>query len=85
MINGVDPFGKVTEGVRFDDYPPVEDCNLLSYLVLRTSFISMDQFKARKGLEAYNQFVSGWLKEVNVRKIAEKILIIGRVSCSWLR
>jgi len=31
----------------------------------------MDQFKARKGLEAYNQFVSGWIKEVNVRKIAE--------------
>jgi len=25
LINGVDPFGKVTEGVRFDDYPPVED------------------------------------------------------------
>ena len=55
----------------FDDYPPVEDCDLVSYLVLRTSFISMDQFKARKGLEAYNQFVSGWIKEVNVRKIAE--------------
>ena len=85
LINGVDPFGKVTEGEHFDgyrNYPPVEDCDLVSYLVLRTSFISMSQFKARKGLEAYNQFVSGWIKEVNTRKIAEKLLITGRVSCS---
>ena len=82
MINGVDPFGKVTEGEQFDSYPPVEDCDLVSYLVLRTSFISMNQFKAMKGLEAYNQFVNGWIKEVNTRKIAEKSLITGRVSCS---
>jgi len=25
LINGVDPFGKVTEGERFDGYLPVED------------------------------------------------------------
>ena len=82
MITGVDPFEKVTEGEQFDGYPPVKDCDLVSYLVLRTSFISMSQFKARKGLEAYNQFVSGCIKEVNTRKIAEKILITGRVTFS---
>jgi len=82
LINGVDSFGKVTEGIRFDDYPPVEDYDLVSYMA---SFISMDQFKARKGLEAYNQLVSGWIKEVTVRKIAEKLLITSRVSCSLLR
>jgi len=82
LINGVDPFGKVTEGEQFDGYPPVEDCDLVSYLVIRTSFISMSQFKARKGLEAYNQFVCGWIKDVNMRKIAEKILITGQLSCN---
>ena len=70
------------KGEQFDGYPPVEECDLVSYLVIRTSFISMSQFKARKGLEAYNQFVSGWIKEVNTRKIAEKLLITGRVSFS---
>ena len=63
----------MTEGEQFDGYPPVEDCDLVSYLVLWTSFISMSQFKARKGLEVYNQFVSGWIKEVKTRKVAEKI------------
>ena len=71
LINGVDLFGKVTEGEQFDGYPPVEDCDLVSYLVLQTSFIGRSQFKARKGLEVYNQFVNGWTKEVNIRKIAE--------------
>ena len=71
LINRVYPFVKVTEGEQFDGYPSVEDCDLVSYLVLRTSFISMNQFKARKGLKAYNQFVSGWIKEVNTTKIAE--------------
>ena len=69
LINGVDLFGKMTEGEQFDGYSLVEDCDLVSYFVLRTSFISMSQFKARKGSEAYNQFVSGWIKEVNTRKI----------------
>jgi len=82
LINGVDPFGKVTKGEQFDGYPPIEDCDLVSYLVLQTSFISMSQFKVRKGLEAYNQFVCGWIKDVNTRKIAEKILITGRVNCN---
>ena len=53
----------------------VKDCDLVSYLVLRTSFISTSQFKARKGLEAYNQFVRGWIKEVSIRKIADNLLI----------
>ena len=42
----------------------MEACDLVSYLVLKTSFITSAQFKACKGLEAYNQFVSGWIKEV---------------------
>ena len=62
LINGIDQFVKPAEGESFNGVPPVEDCDLVSYLVLRTSFITMDQFKARKGLEAYNQFVCGWVK-----------------------
>jgi len=81
LIGGVDPFlGNVTAGELFDGYPPVEDCDLVSYLVLRTSFITMSQYKARKGLDAYNQFVSGWIKEVKIRKISDKFLTCGRVS-----
>lgn len=65
-----------------NDTPPVDACDLVSYLVLQTSFITSKQFKARKGLEAYNQFVCGWVKEIFTCKINEKYVITGRVSVS---
>ena len=68
LINYSDRFTKPCKGEPFDGVPRVEDCDLVSYVVLQTSFITMAQFKARKGLEAYNQFVCG------------KLLTCGRVS-----
>ena len=44
------------------DLPPVDLTDLISYLVLKTSFVTISQFKGRKSLEAYNQFVCGWVK-----------------------
>ena len=81
LIDGIDPFGKVTAGESYAGILPVEECDLVSYLVLQTSYITMSQFKARKGLEAYNQFVCGWIKDVQTRKIAGKYVTTGRVSC----
>ena len=79
LIGGVDPVSSGELGVATSDVPPVEMCDLALYLVLRTSFLTMKQFKARKGLEAYNQFVSGWVKDVRTRKVLGKYLSIGRV------
>ena len=42
------------------DLPLVDISDLLSYLVLKTSFISVSQFKGHKSLEAYNQLVCRW-------------------------
>ena len=42
--------------------------------------MTSEQFKARKGLEAYNQFVPGWIKDVSTTEIAGKYLTTGRVS-----
>ena len=41
--------------------PPVEACDLLSYLVLETSFYTKDQFKNLRSLLAYNHMVSGFI------------------------
>ena len=81
LINNIDPFLGVFPGAEAtSDLPPVDISNLLLYLVLKTSFITVSQFKGRKSLEAYNQFVCGWVKDVATRKIAEKYLTTGRVS-----
>jgi len=81
LISGLDPFKADGLDDLVDDVPPIEACDLVSYLVLQTSFVTAKQFKARKGLEAYNQFVSGWVKDVHNRKIDGKYLTTGRVSC----
>ena len=44
--------------------PPVEASNIVAYLVLQTSFLTTKQFKARKSLDTYNQFINGWVKDV---------------------
>ena len=63
IISAYDPFlGAPKEAASV--VPPVDALDLVSYLVLETSFYTKEQFKARKGLEAHNQFTSGWIKEI---------------------
>jgi len=82
LIGGVDPFlGGVIPGAEVTTvFPPLDASDVVSYLVLKTSFLTPSQYKARKSLDAYNQLVCGWVKDVTTRKIAGKYLICGRVS-----
>ena len=61
LIGGLDPYSS-NLGRESDHIPPVDAADMLSYLVLQTSYLTSQQFKARKSLEAYNQLFSGWLK-----------------------
>ena len=67
MLNGLDPFwldskvGPENDSPSTCDLPPVEATDLVSFLVLETSFVTAKQFKAHNLMEAYNRFVSGWV------------------------
>ena len=82
VIGGIDPFQPGNIGELDDRLPDADASDLVSYLILQTSFLTAKQFNARKGLEAYNQFVSGWVKDVCNRRICGKNLISARVSYS---
>ena len=73
MMNPDGPDGRAT-------FPPVQAADLVSYLVLQTSFATAKQFKAHKSMEAYNQFVSGWVKDVAVWTVNQKAVVTSRVS-----
>ena len=87
MIENVDPF-QLFRGLPVSSTVQIQQCNLpqvdasdlVSYLVLQTSFITLKQFKSHRSLESYNQFVNGWVKDVNGWKIAGKVVVTGRVS-----
>jgi len=79
FIGGVDPFlGGFSNGLSEVESWPL--CDLVSYLVLKTSFLTIEQFRVRKGLDAYNQFVSGWVKDIKIWSVSDKYLTVGRVS-----
>ena len=72
-IGGLDPFSSDFVGEKSDVVPPVSGCDLVSYLASQTSFITSKQFKAHKSLEAYNQFVSGWVKDIQTHIVSVDI------------
>ena len=58
----------------------MEASDIVAYLVLQTSFVTTKQFKAHKSLDAYNQFVNGWVKDVQTWGVEGKIVVTGKVS-----
>ena len=80
LIGGVDPFCISKNDCVSCPLPPVDASDIVSYLVLQTSFVTAKQFKAHKSMEGYNQFVCGWVKEVEAINIGKKCVVTGRVS-----
>ena len=69
-VIGIDP-AKLSHGKLDPDcLPPIKATDLLSYLVLDTSYYTAEQFKAFKGLEAHNQMVSEFITSVQGKVIA---------------
>ena len=84
---GLDPFALFESqaaasatGAKPGTLPPVDGSDIVSYLVLQTSFVTAKQFKAHKSMEAYNQFVCGWVKDVHSWSAASKCIVTGKVT-----
>ena len=79
LISFFDPFLLPSMGST-SEASPVEASDIVAYLVLQTSFLTTKQFKAHKSLDAYNQFINGWVKDVEAWSLAGKIVVTGRVG-----
>lgn len=79
---GVDPSSIPSD--QFDPacLPSIEATDLVSYLVLETSYYTKQQFKCHKSLEAYNQMVSGFVTSVQGKIISGKHVVVGKVRHS---
>ena len=81
-VVGVDPAAIPKEQFHSECLPPIEVSDLLSYLVLETSYYTNKQFKAFKSLEAYKQVVSGFVNSVQGAEILNKIVVVAKVKHS---
>ena len=79
---GVDPASIPSDQFDPECLPSIEATDLVSYLVLETSYYTKEQFKCSKSLEAYNQMVSGFVTSVQGKIIAGKHVAVGKVSHS---
>ena len=79
---GVDPVTIPDEQFNSEYLPPIEATDLLSYLVLETSFYTKQQFKTYKSLEAYNFMVSGFITSIQGCIVSEKHVVAGKLRHS---
>ena len=45
-----------------------------------TSYLTAKEIKAKKSMQAYNNFLSSWVLETAIKRYEEKCLVIGTVS-----
>jgi hypothetical protein len=81
LIDNVDPYTMSSGSFSADPkyLPPITELNIYNYLVNTPSPYTKDQLECYKGLDAYNQFVSGWVRDVKAKMINNLHLVIGRV------
>lgn len=81
-VIGIDPLVIPQQKYSSECLPPVEACDLPSYLVLDTSFYTKEQFKNFRNLLAYNQLVWGFITSVLGQIIQGKYVVVAKVRHS---
>ena len=68
MIDDVDSYTLPSGSWSKDEasFPAVSYPDSIKYLIFGKSFYTMDDMKAWKSLEAYNQLTSGWICDLSV-------------------
>ena len=66
-----------------ENFPAVTYPDIVNYLIFGSSPFTANQLKAYKSLEAYNQAIEGWVRDVKVYLYDDKRLAIGKVATSF--
>ena len=85
LIENKDPYTLSENGfsVEFDNFPSISYPDIVNDLVLRPSPYSVDDMKAHKSLEAYNQVTEGRVRDVKVNLNENGLTVVkGKVGCS---
>ena len=85
LIENKDPYtlSENEFSVEFENFPSIFDPDIVNDLVLRPSPYSVDDMKAHKSLEAYNQVIEGRVRDVKVNLNENGLTVVkGKVGCS---
>ncbi|KAJ8928717.1 hypothetical protein NQ314_018682, partial [Rhamnusium bicolor] len=84
LINNMDPYSLKDSQLSYSaaDFPPVNNMDIVSYLVLTTSYYTSEQMKAFKSLHAYKYFEAGFVSKCGVININNYMVVIANVKHS---
>uniref|UniRef100_A0A224Z0X7 Inhibitor of growth protein 3 n=1 Tax=Rhipicephalus zambeziensis TaxID=60191 RepID=A0A224Z0X7_9ACAR len=84
LCGGVDPLILTSKEASFDIdlVPKVELSDIKDYLVHTTSFVTHEQLKAKKSLEAHNYLTSGFVKEPLLKSHGDCVVVRAKVNHS---
>ena len=70
LISNCDPYTikKDEMMTEIENFPSISYPDIVNYFLFALSPLTKEELKAYKGLESYNQFVSGWVKEVLMKE-----------------
>lgn len=82
LIGGTDPYevkdNELSKDVSF--LPGVANMDIIQYLIFTPSPYTKEELKNYKSLDAYNQFICGWVSGVCARIQEGKVLVKAKVS-----
>lgn len=81
-IIGADPYVVNMEECTMDmeKFPRILYPDIVNYFVFSKSIYTMEEMRAYKSLEAYNQAVCGWVRQLVCKEFGEYSLILAKVS-----
>ena len=82
LINGLDPY-EIPKREWKDDvelWPAITHIHACMYLILTPSPYTENDLLNFKSLDCYQNFVKGWVREVLVKSVDDKRIVIGKVS-----
>ena len=81
IIGNIDPYSAPDShfSVKIGDFPSICYPDIVNYLVFSPRPFSADDMKAYKSLEAYNQVIEGWVRDVKVMTTSGLKVVKGKV------
>ena len=82
-IGDVDPYTLKKDDLSADieHFPSVTYPDIVNYMLFAPSPMTSEELKCFKSLEAYNHFMQGSVKEIDVKSFEDgKVTVTGRVS-----
>ena len=83
VVENINPYTlkkqDLTSDIRY--FPSITYPDIVNYMLFAPSPVTSEELKCYKSLDAFNQFMQGWVKEIGVKVCKdERLILSGRVS-----